>query len=264
MAKLQGTPCWYELCTAKGALAAAEDFYGAVLGWTAQDSGMAGFTYHLAKAGDDMVAGLMEMPDDAGGMPPFWMIYFAVDDADEAVADIRAAGGSVHREPADIPGTGRFAVAGDPQGAGFGIHQPAPAPAEAGPPAGRAFDQQKAGHGNWNELMTTDPEAGYRFYAGLFGWAKSQAVDMGAMGMYQVFSHDGTDIGGIMGLGNAPVPCWLPYFGTNGVAPTMERIGSAGGKVLFGPVDVPGGAVIAVAQDPQGAWFAIVGPKDPR
>jgi predicted enzyme related to lactoylglutathione lyase len=27
-------------------------------------------------------------------------------------------------------------------------------------------------------------------------------------------------------------------------------------------MEVPGGAFIAVAQDPQGAWFAVVGPKD--
>ena len=138
---------------------------------------MEGFDYHLASADGDMVAGLMVTPAEAGAMPPFWMIYFAVDDADKAAADIEAAGGEVHREPADIPGTGRFAVVGDPQGAAFGILQPEPMPGQAA--AGNAFDQQKAGHGNWNELMTTDPEAGFRFYSGLFGWQKSQAVDMG-------------------------------------------------------------------------------------
>jgi uncharacterized protein len=260
MAKLQGTPCWYELSTAKGALGAAEDFYGKVLGWSVQDSGMEGFTYHLAKADGDMVAGLMETPDEAGGMPPFWMIYFAVDDADKAAAEIAAAGGRIHKEPADIPGTGRFAIAGDPQGAGFGLL--APAPMENGPPAGNAFDQKKASHGNWNELMTTDPEAGFRFYSGLFGWQKSQAVDMGPMGTYQVVSHDGADIAGMMGLGNSPVPAWLPYFGANGIEAAMARIEKAGGKVAHGPMEVPGGAFIAVAQDPQGAWFAVVGPKE--
>ena len=259
MAKLQGTPCWYELCTAKGALGAADDFYGKVLGWTVEDAGMEGFTYHLARSDGDLVAGLMEMPDDAGAMPPLWMIYFAVDDADQAAADIRAAGGAVHREPADIPGTGRFAVVGDPQGAGFGIL--APAPMEEGPPAGSAFDQGKAGHGNWHELMTTDPDAGFRFYAGLFGWEKSQAMDMGEMGTYQLFSHDGTDIGGMMGLGNAPVPCWLPYFGIPGITEAIARIEAGGGRIAHGPMEVPGGAFIAVAQDPQGAWFAVVGPQ---
>ena len=261
MAKLHGKPCWYELCTSDGSLGAAEEFYGKILGWTFKDSGMPDFTYHLATAGGDMVAGLMNMPPDvkAMGMPPFWMIYFAVDDADKAAADVKAVGGKVYKEPADIPGTGRFAVLADPQGAGFGVLQPEPMP--GGGEGGHAFDQQKQGHGNWQELMSTDPEAAWRFYAGLFGWSKGQAMPMGEMGTYQLFQHDGTDIGGMMGLGNSPVPAWLPYFGVNGLDPAIERIKAAGGKLAHGPTEVPGGAFIAVAQDPQGAWFALVGPK---
>ena len=48
-------------------------------------------------------------------------MVIGVDDAVRAAGDIRAAGGRIFREPADIPGTGRFAVAADPQGAAFGI-----------------------------------------------------------------------------------------------------------------------------------------------
>ena len=261
MAKVHGKPCWYELATGDGSLGAAEDFYGEVLGWSFQNAGMEGFDYHLAASDGDMVAGLMVMPDEVRGMPPFWMIYFAVDDADRAAADIEAAGGKVHRAPADIPGTGRFAVLADPQGAVFGILQPAPMPGQEA--AGNAFDQAKAGHGNWNELMTSDPEAGFRFYAGLFGWQKSRSFDIPEFGTYQLFSHDGADIGGMTGLGNAPVPVWLPYFGANGVEAAIARIEAAGGKLAVGPMEVPGGAFIAVAQDPQGAWFAVVGPKAP-
>lgn len=260
MTTMQGTPCWYELATSEGNLGAAETFYGEVLGWTTKDAGMEGFEYHLASTGGDMVAGMMVMPPDVGSMPPFWMIYFAVDDADKTAADISAAGGKVHREPADVPGTGRFAVVGDPQGAGFGILQPLPM--ADGSEGGNAFDPMKVGHGNWNELMSSDPEAAFGFYSDLFAWQKSQAVEMGAMGTYQVFSHGGKDIGGMMGLGNSPVPAWLPYFGVNGVEAAMKRIESAGGKVAHGPSEVPGGAYIAVAQDPQGAWFAVVGPKE--
>ena len=259
MAKLQGTPCWYELATSEGSLGAAETFYGDVLGWTFSDAGMEGFEYHLASADGDMVSGLMVMPQDAGGMPPFWLVYFAVEDADKAAADIEAAGGRIHRAPADIPGTGRFAVVGDPQGAGFGILQPAPMEGQQG--AGGAFNQGKTGHGNWHDLMTTDPEAGFRFYSGLLGWQKGQAMDMGDMGTYQIFSHDGTDIGGMMGLGNAPMPAWMPYFGTPGVEAALGRVEAGGGKSIHGPTEVPGGAWIVIAQDPQGAYFALVGPK---
>ena len=43
----------------------------------------------------------------------------------------------------------------------------------------------------------------------------------------------------------------------------IGRIEAGGGKLAHGPMEVPGGAFIAVAQDPQGAWFAVVGPKEP-
>ncbi|MGO1499799.1 MAG: VOC family protein [Marinobacter sp.] len=260
-----GNPCWYELATSQGNLKPAEKFYGEVLGWKVEDSGMEGFDYHLAKSDGDMVAGLMIMPEDCADIPPFWMIYFAVNDADGFVADAKAAGARVHREPEDISETGRFAILSDPQGTAFGILQPDMsnmsdadiAKVEAGE---GAFDQNKAGHGHWNELMSTDVEAGFAFYSKMFGWAKGEAMDMGEMGTYQLFCHKGTEIGGMMGLGEAPVPNWLPYFGVNGdVSEKVEAIKAAGGTVHHGPVEVPGPTYIAVAQDPQGAWFAVVG-----
>ena len=261
-----GNPCWYELTTAPGQLAAAEAFYAKILGWEVTDAGMPGFTYHLAKSDGDMVAGLMEMPEDVAGMPPMWMIYFSVDDADKFAADAVAKGASLHREPADIPGTGRFAILGDPQGAGFGILQPDMSqmtPEQiAKAEAGGAFNQKKAGHGNWNELTTSDPEAGFAFYSGMFGWTKGRGMDMGEVGTYQLIQRDGVDIGAIVPLVQAPVPNWLPYFGVNGsVTTAIAAITAAGGTVHHGPVEVPGPAWIAIAQDPQGAWFALVGPE---
>lgn len=256
-----GAPCWYELSTTPGRLAEADAFYAKVLGWTFADAGMEGFTYHLASIGGAMVAGAMDMPADAAGMPPMWLVHVAVDDADRAVAGMTAAGAKVHRPVTPIPGTGRFAVLSDPQGAAFGILEPAPMPEGGG---GGAFDQRKAGHGNWHELSTTDPKAAMAFYTGAFGWRPSRSMEMGEMGSYDLFSRNGADIGGMMRLqpGGAPSPCWLPYFGANGIDPAIARIRAAGGTVLHGPVEVPGGAFIAVARDPEGAHFAVVGPKE--
>lgn len=261
-----GNPCWYELSTSKGNLDAAGAFYAQILGWTINDAGMEGFTYHLASSDGDMVAGLMEMPEDVANMPPMWMIYFAVDDADAFAKAATAAGGQVHRPPADIPGTGRFAILGDPQGAGFGVLQAdmsQMSPEDiAKADAGGAFNQKKAGHANWNELMTSDPEAGFAFYSGLLGWTLGESMPMGEMGTYQLFRRDGVDIGAVQGLGQAPVPNWLPYFGVNGsMTATIDAIKAAGGTVHHGPAEVPGPAWIAIAQDPQGAWFGLVGPE---
>lgn len=254
----QGTPCWYELGTTD--LAAAADFYHAVLGWTVADSGMEGFDYHLATAPDGgMVAGMMSLGDQQDGPPTNWSIYLTVDDCDATVRSFLDRGGAVLQEPADVPGTGRFAIVSDPQGAVLGLMQPAPM--EGAPETTPAFDQQTAGHGNWHELMTTDARSAFQFYADLFGWTESQTLEGGDMGPYLIFEHRGTALGGIMGLGDAPSPAWLPYFGTDEVAPAIERITAAGGTVHHGPIEVPGGAFIAVANDPQGAWFALVGPR---
>jgi hypothetical protein len=248
-----GTPCWYELSTPNPD--AAQKFYTAVIGWEVSDSGTPGTTYRLAKAGDDMVAGIWA-PDTP--MPPFWMLYFTAENCDAAAAAITKAGGTVHKDPADIPGTGRFAVVTDPQGAVFGILQPLDA-------KGNAFDQKQTGHGNWHELMTSDPKAAIGFYSKQFGWKAGTSMDMGEMGSYDLFSHQGADIGGMMRLApNMPgpgMPVWLPYFGTDGIDAAAARIKTAGGKVVNGPHDVPGGAFIVVATDPQGAMFALVGPK---
>mgnify|MGYP006155995261 FL=1 len=56
-------------------------------------------------------------------------------------------------------------------------------------------------------------------------------------------------------------PNWLPYFGAAGIDAAIAQITASGGTILNGPMEVPGGAFIAQALDPQGAAFAVVGPK---
>ncbi len=257
MTTTQGLPCWYELSTSQ--LEPATEFYGSVLGWTFQDAGVEGMPYTLASAADDgMVAGVTDLAAQPEGTPPNWLIYFGCDDCDATAAAVGQAGGATFMEPTDIPDTGRIAVCADPQGAVFGILQPEPMGDETQAPA--PFDQEAVGHGGWHELMTTDPVAAFDFYAALFGWTKGEGLDMGEMGTYQLFQHDGGEIGGIMALGDAPVPAWLPYFGVSSIDAGVDRLRAGGGTLHHGPAEVPGGGFIAVAQDPQGAWFALLGP----
>ncbi len=249
----RGKPCWYELSTTDPD--AAGHFYAHVAGWSVADSGIEGMDYRIARAGEDMVAGIMAAQ---AGMLPMWMLYVTVTNCDKAAKDIEKSGGSVVYGPADIPGTGRFAAATDPQGAAFGILQMAE-------DDGRAFDQKATGHGNWHELMTSDPEAALAFYGKLFGWKPGDAMEMGPGMTYQLFRQGKSDIGGMMklmpGMPGPGTPFWLPYFGTDGVQAAIARTAEAGGQVLHGPMEVPGGAFIMGARDPQGAMFALVGPK---
>src|SRR5271168_1068096 len=188
MERPYGSFCWYELMTPD--LAAAQRFYSDVVGWKAQTADQPGGSYGLFLAGDAMVAGVLPTPEamDPG---PLWFGYISVPDADAYAERVTAAGGAIHRAPADIPGVGRFAMAADPHGAVFVLFTPAPGsppPAPDGAP----------GHAAWRELMAGDLESAWAFYSGLFGWTVAQEIPMGPMGVYRLFSTGGEAPAGAM------------------------------------------------------------------
>jgi uncharacterized protein len=256
MSKGHGAFVWYDVMTSD--TKAAQSFYHDVIGWDAVDSGMADRSYTILSKGQTMIGGLMPIPEDArkAGVPPAWMGYIGVDDVDAYAKRVKAAGGAIHRGPEDIPGVGRYAVAGDPDGAGFMLFQGASDEAPTEAPMGTP------GHIGWRELNAGDREGAFAFYSRLFGWTKADAMDMGEMGVYQIFAIGGVPSGGMMTkTPQMPGPFWLYYFNVEAVDAAMGRAQAGGGKVLNGPLEVPGGSWIVQCLDPQGAMFAMVGSK---
>ena len=244
-----GMPCWYELSCAT--LAGAEAFYGKVMGWSVADSGTPGMQYWIAKAGEVMVAGMIAAEP---GQPLGWTVYFTVDNCDETAALAASLGATVIVPPADIPDTGRFSILIDPQGAGFGILQPLPGG------QGGAFDQQKMGHGSWHEVITADPLAALDFYQKLFGWTMDSEMQMGPDMTYRIIACNGQQIGGTFAP-TPPAPAYLKaYFGVASAKAAMDSVTTAGGKVLRGPDEVPGGTFAVQIEDAQGVRLALVGP----
>lgn len=113
--KQHGVFSWNELVTTD--VPAAKKFYREALGWELNDIKNGDMGYTMARMGNQEVAGMMTMPQDAQGMPPAWGSYVTVDDVDARVARVTALGGRLCVAPRDIPGVGRFAVIADPQGA---------------------------------------------------------------------------------------------------------------------------------------------------
>lgn len=109
---------WNELGTRD--VRAANAFYANVFGWQSEAMPGAPLDYHLQKINGDMVAGIMEMPEEAGDAPPYWMVYFAVEDTDAAIAKAQELGGSFLNGPIDTP-YGPMAVLADPNGAVFSV-----------------------------------------------------------------------------------------------------------------------------------------------
>jgi uncharacterized protein len=251
-----GTFVWYDQMS--NDLPGAEKFYSKVVGWDLAPNTMNDQKYTLLKAGQDMVGGLMPIPEDAAkmGVRPAWMGYIAVNDVKAYADKIKAAGGAIYREPAEIQNVGTFAVAGDPSGAGFLLFK------GDGDEAPKR-DPMKAGHIGWHELHGgADPEKSFAFYSGLFGWTKGEAMQMGPMGTYQIFSTKGQQSGGMMKkMDQEPMSHWVYYITVDAIDAAQDRVKSAGGQVIHGPMEVPGGAWIINGVDPQGAMFALVAPK---
>jgi predicted enzyme related to lactoylglutathione lyase len=88
---------------------------------------VAGTKYTVFKAGGNQIAGAQDMPEMVPQeVPSYWLVYFAVADADATAARAKKLGGREMVAPTDIPGTGRFAVLQDPQGGTFGLLQAPP------------------------------------------------------------------------------------------------------------------------------------------
>ncbi len=119
----------------------------------------------------------------------------------------------------------------------------------------------KKGNFSWHELTTSDSVAAFDFYSKIFGWEKTSEFDMGApMGIYQMYGQGGEPYGGMMTrTPEMPPPNWLCYIMVDDAKAAAERIKSGGGKVLVGPMQVPGesGDWVAIATDPQGAATAV-------
>jgi predicted enzyme related to lactoylglutathione lyase len=172
----------------------------------------------------------------------------AVADTDEIVDRAQALGGKVHYGPVSVPKVGRFAVLQDPQGAAIGViagEGEQPAPREPGP-----------GSFSWHELTTTDMDAAWDFYSELFGWQKTEAMDLGGGALYQMFGFGGPSVGGISKRAEVP-PHWLPYVIVEDVDDTVAAIKENGGTVMLEPMEVPGGDRIAIAADPQGVALGV-------
>ncbi|TLY75153.1 MAG: VOC family protein [Gammaproteobacteria bacterium] len=245
-ADVRGRFIWHELLTTDTAAAAA--FYPRVVPWRTQPSSMPGYT--LWMAGQTQIGGLMAQPQEAGGPPPHWLIYVGTPSVDASCLQAQSLGARVLKAPADIPNVGRFAVLSDPQGATFALFTPG-----GGPPPGAEPPQ---GGFSWHELATTDVAGAVRFYGELFGWRRGRAHDMGAMGTYQIFELAGNQAGGMCNVqGPSIPPSWLSYVHVADSNRAVAAAKAAGGRLMHGPIEVPGGTWIALMMDPQGGAFAV-------
>jgi hypothetical protein len=250
----RGRFVWYELLTTD--IAAARAFYGSVVGWGAQDASTPDLAYTLFIAGEAPVSGLMELPPDAlkRGAMPRWVGYVAVDNADAIAEQIKRLGGTLYVPPTDS-NIGRIAVVTDPQTATFALVE--------GLRHGHveSRDSSEAGCVGWHELLAADRSKAFAFYREVFDWRETDAK-IGPSPSYHLFAAGGHTIGGMLTKHpSAPVPFWLYYFNVGDIDVALRRVEEGGGRLVMGPHDLPDDSGIARCTDPQGAMFALQGPR---
>jgi predicted enzyme related to lactoylglutathione lyase len=213
----------YDLLTAD--TDAAVDFYTRLAGWGTMPWHGEGASYTMWTNDGVPMGGVMPLPDEAKAVdaPPHWIAYVMVPDTSETVASTEDLGGSVVVPATDIPN----------------------------PP--------KTGDFSWNELATTDWEAAFEFYHAVFGWEKTEAMDMGEMGTYQMYGRCGSSLGGIF---NKPAevegpPEWLYYIMVEDANQSALTLQMLGGQVMNGP------SVLSRGRVPKGTRPQVVEPVSP-
>lgn len=244
-----GTPCWIDLMSSDAQQAGR--FYSGLFGWTAgvnEDPQYGG--YAVMSAGDAVVAGIGQAPDEA----PFanvWTTYFETDDLDKEIASAVGAGAEVMMPPMAVGDQGSMAVLADTSGAGFGLWQPGQ---HCG--FGRVGE---AGTPVWHELLSRGYEAALAFYDRLFGWTITPLEESPEF-RYSTANLGGEDFAGIMDAATtlpAGVPSfWQFYIGVADVDDAIARLQELGGTLLREPQDTPYGRMAGVA-DPLGAPFLL-------
>lgn len=200
--------------------------------------------------GRDAAAAYTIRPDQkAEGVPPNWLLYVAVESADETAKRVASLGGKVLAEPFDVMDLGRMAVLQDPTGAVVAIW-------EAKKHAGTLITQEK-GTLCWADLSTPDPDKAAKFYSELFGWTLEKGQD--DFSGYLHIKNGENYIGGVQPVQyrnpNAP-PHWLPYFEIANCDTTTATARQLGANAYVDPTTMENVGRWSVLADPQGAVFA--------
>ena len=232
----------------------AVDFYTRVAGWGTMPWQGEGDPYTMWTNEGVPLGGVMSLPDEAKAVnaPPHWIAYVMVPDTAATVIQTMELGGSTIVPATEIPNVGKFAILHDPQGGAFATFTPlGEAPGNDDPP--------KVGDFSWHELATNNWEEAFKFYQTLFGWEETEAMDMGELGTYQMYGRAGVSLGGMF---NKPAevegpPEWLYYIMVHDANEAALTIQMLRGQVMNGPIEVPGGDLVAHCLDPQGGRFAI-------
>ncbi len=244
-----GAPCWIDLYSSD--TEKATEFYGRLFGWTTESPGPEFGGYFTFLKDGKHVGGCMAN-DGQSGHPDSWTVHLMTDDIERTAADAAGKGGRVDVPPMDVAENGRFAMIGDPGGAGVGAWQPGTV---------KGFElRNEPGTAAWFELHTREYDASVDFYRDVFGWDAQTMSDLPEF-RYTTQGEGESALAGIMDateyLPEGTPAAWSIYFRVDDVDAALERVVELGGTIEEPAKDTPYGR-LAAATDPTGTRFKLM------
>ena len=243
-----GRIIWHDLFS--GDRQRSMEFYRRVAGWQYMTEHATDFAWGggekefiLALLDDEAGAGIAQTPE---AFPNSWIAYVEVADVGAACAQAEKLGGTILREPFEVPGVGRNALLRDPAGALIGLalsRHDYPAPAQQFGP-----EVYLAGQ---SEFPTA-------FYSKLFDWTLSTEPN-GADGDRRIVGSSSTEIGRyvIGGIKDAE-SAWLPGVRVADARSAAREAKLLGAQLLEGEPSEDRESSLLLMRDPDGASISLM------
>ena len=221
-------------------------FYSELFGWTYKDAGNG---YTIVLHNNVPIAGIYKLKE-SNKIQNYsqWINYLSVDDMNKTVNYFESNGGSIYRQPFELPKRGAVSFVFDSQHAVMALLKSSSGDKKDGEPV---YDEWL-----WTELWSNDVDNSIKFYTDLFGY-NYRKFQIRSENNYHVLEKDGKLRAGIIKIPYENVkPNWLAYIAVKDVAEIVKKVDGLGGKVYLSTEGVAGNNAAVIA-DPSGAVFAI-------
>jgi uncharacterized protein len=112
----------------------------------------------------------------------------------------------------------------------------------------------------WHDLLTNTPQQSQKFYSELFGW-EFESIGT-AKGAYYLIRSQGQLVGGMVDTNKLGVKDnisqWIAVLSVTDIENAVAEVAAQGGIVLTPPTNLASRGILAVIEDPQGAFFALL------
>ena len=226
---------------------AVKKFYSELFGWTYLVNNENDYSVILHDG--KPIGGIFKLKNvEASHKYSQWISYISVAEMTQAVNYTKSSGGSIYREPFELPNRGIVSFIFDPQQAVLGFVKSSSGDLKDSEPIYNEW--------LWTELWTNNIDSSIKFYTGLFGYNEKK-FDTKAENKYYVFEKEEKPRAGLVKIPFENVrPHWMPYIAVKDPSEIVKKVEQLGGKVYLGTEGIIGNNA-AILADPSGAVFTV-------